>query len=118
MIKKEMTTLLGSGLSGIGAIKLAIKKNIPISSGLGGGSSNAAAVIYGLNHMLNLNLSINEMISFSQKLGSDIAFFYTGGTCLVSGQGDKIEKLNKLIIDNFNLLYVPVNLKNKTSNMY
>ena len=110
LIKKEMQIK--------NSFSVDIKKNIPISSGLGGGSSNAAAVIYGLNHMLNLNLSINEMISFSQKIGSDIAFFYTGGTCLVSGLGDKIEKLNKLIIDNFNLLYVPINLKNKTANMY
>ena len=95
-----------------------IKKNIPISSGLGGGSSNAAAVIYGLNNMLNLNLSIEEMISLSQKIGSDIAFFYTGGTCLVSGIGEKIEKLNRILIDNFNLFYVPINLKNKTKHMY
>ena len=95
-----------------------ITKNIPISSGLGGGSSNAAAIIYGLNNMLSLNLSIDEMVSLSRKIGSDIAFFYTGGTCLVSGLGDKVEKLNNLIVDNFNLLYVPNSMKNKTKEMY
>ena len=100
------------------SFSVGIKKNIPISSGLGGGSSNAAAVIYGLNEMLALNLSINEMISLSQKLGSDIAFFYTGGTCLVSGIGEKIEKLNSILIDHFNLFHVPINLKNKTRHMY
>jgi 4-diphosphocytidyl-2-C-methyl-D-erythritol kinase len=100
------------------SFSVGIKKNIPISSGLGGGSSNAAAVIYGLNKMLDLNLSINEMISLSQKIGSDIAFFFTGGTCLVSGFGEKIEKLNNILIDNFNLFYIPINLKNKTRHMY
>ena len=95
-----------------------IKKNIPISSGLGGGSSNAAAIIYGLNNMLSLNLSMEEMVSLSKKIGSDIAFFYTGGTCLVSGFGDKVEKLNNLIVEDFNLFYLPINMKNKTKEMY
>ena len=95
-----------------------IKKNIPVSSGLGGGSSNAAAIIYGLNNMLNLKLSINEMVTLSKKIGSDIAFFYTGGTCFVSGLGNKVEKLNNILVDKFNLYYVPTNLKNKTRQMY
>ena len=95
-----------------------INKNIPLSSGLGGGSSNAAAIIYGLNKMLSLKLSTSDMISFSRNIGSDIPFFFIGGTCLVSGEGENIEKLNNIIIDNFNLFSIPLFLKDKTKTMY
>ena len=76
--------------------KVNIHKNIPLSSGLGGGSSNAAAIIFALNRMMNLNLTISDMVSISKMLGSDIPFFFTGGTCYVTGVGEKVEKLNRI----------------------
>ena len=100
------------------SFEIKIKKNIPLSSGLGGGSSNAAAIIYGLNKMLNLKLSTSDMITLSKNIGSDIPFFFLGGTCLVSGQGENIKKLNNIIVDKFNLFSMPIILKNKTKTMY
>ena len=52
--------------------KVNIQKNIPLSSGLGGGSSNAAAIIFALNRMMNLNLTISDMVSISKMLVSKL----------------------------------------------
>jgi len=114
----KVLKLLKNELNINDSFKIKIKKNIPLSSGLGGGSSNAAAIIYGLNKMLNLKLSTSDMISLSKNIGSDIPFFFFGGTCLVSGQGENIKKLNNIIIDNLNLFSMPFILKNKTKTMY
>ena len=53
-------------------IKIEIKKNIPIGAGLGGGSSNAAAIIFGLNKILNLNFQKNKITEICAKIGSDV----------------------------------------------
>ena len=74
-----------------------IIKNIPISSGLGGGSSNAASVIANINNYMGINLSNKELMSFVSKFGSDIPFFIEGGTCLVSGKGEVVNKLTNCI---------------------
>ena len=100
------------------SFKVNIYKNIPVSSGLGGGSSNAAAMIYGLNKMMNLNLDISDMVSLSKKLGSDVPFFFFGGTCHVSGFGENIEKLNNIFIDELNLNTINLKINDKTKKMY
>jgi 4-diphosphocytidyl-2-C-methyl-D-erythritol kinase len=56
-------------------IKIDIRKNIPLASGLGGGSSNAACVLLGLIEMLKLNIGKNDLISMARQLGSDVPFF-------------------------------------------
>lgn len=74
-------------------IKITIKKNIPLRSGLGGGSSNAAAVLKGLNILYNLGLDHDRLRLFGEKLGMDVPFFIEGGTALGTHFGEKIEKL-------------------------
>ncbi|CDF57232.1 4-(cytidine 5'-diphospho)-2-C-methyl-D-erythritol kinase [Thermobrachium celere] len=74
--------------------KIEIEKNIPVAAGLAGGSTNAAAVIKGLNDMYSLNLSIDQMKEIGLKLGADVPFFFEGGTCLAEGIGEKLTKLN------------------------
>lgn len=72
-------------------------KNIPVSAGLGGGSSNAASVIMGLNRLWGLKLSQEKMVKFAKKIGSDVPFFiYDCSFAYGTGRGDKIRPLNAL----------------------
>ncbi len=73
-------------------ISIEIKKNIPMEAGLGGGSSNAAAVLVGLNKMWELKLKEKELIELAAQIGSDVPFFIIGGRCLCKGRGEKMEK--------------------------
>jgi 4-diphosphocytidyl-2-C-methyl-D-erythritol kinase len=73
-----------------------INKRIPLTSGLGGDSSDAAAILRGLNKLWELGLSLEELVSLASKLGSDVPFFLFGGTALVEGRGEKITKLPPL----------------------
>lgn len=72
---------------------ISIKKNIPISSGLGGASSDAAAVLKGLNKLWNLKLSQKKLLQLAAKLGKDVPFFIIGGTALGTNYGEKITPL-------------------------
>ena len=77
-------------------VKIYIEKNIPFGAGLGGGSSNAAAVILYLNHILKLNLSDEQKINISSKIGSDVPFFIFGGTLQCQGRGELIKVIDQL----------------------
>lgn len=71
-----------------------IKKNIPISAGLGGGSSNAAAVLLGANRFFKLGLGKGELASLAKALGADVPFFLEDLSFAVGrGRGDKISPL-------------------------
>ncbi len=67
-----------------------IDKKIPIGAGLGGGSSNAASVMMGINKLAKLNLSKASLIKSSIKLGADIPFFINGTNAWVEGIGDRL----------------------------
>lgn len=56
-------------------VKIEIEKNIPVGAGLGGGSSNAASVLLGMNKLFDLRLKRKTLISYANRLGSDVAFF-------------------------------------------
>jgi 4-diphosphocytidyl-2-C-methyl-D-erythritol kinase len=70
-----------------------IDKQIPLAAGLGGDSSDAAAVIRGLNILWGLNLSLRELIQIAARLGSDVPLFLYGGTVLAEGRGEKLTPL-------------------------
>lgn len=72
------------------SVKINIEKNIPISAGLGGGSSNAASFMNALNEIFALNLSKENLQNLSLKFGSDIAFFFENSAAIVKGRGEKI----------------------------
>lgn len=74
-----------------------INKTIPSEAGLAGGSSNCAAVIRGLNTLWNLNITDDEMSEIGLKIGADVPFCLTGGTCLTEGIGEKLTKLNDFV---------------------
>ncbi len=73
-----------------------INKRIPLMSGLGGDSSDAAAILRGLNKLWGLSLSPGELLELAARLGSDVAFFLYGGTALVSGRGEVVTPLPPL----------------------
>ncbi len=74
-------------------VALHIEKRIPLLSGLGGDSSDAATVIRGLMQLWSLNLDNDTVIDIAGKLGSDVTFFLDGGTALGEGRGDQITPL-------------------------
>lgn len=71
-------------------VKIKLKKGIPWASGLGGGSSDAAATLLGLNKLWSLGLSYEQLSTIAAKVGSDVPFFIYGGSCLVKGRGNQI----------------------------
>ena len=71
-------------------IEIFIKKNIPVAAGMAGGSSNAAAVLVGLNELWKLCLSKDELRDLGLKLGADVPFCIEGGTALAEGIGEKL----------------------------
>lgn len=74
-------------------LKITIYKNIPVSAGLAGGSSDAAATIRALNKLFKLNMDFKEMINIGQKIGSDIPFCIYGKTAIAEGRGEIITPL-------------------------
>ena len=87
--------------------KIELEKNIPISAGLGGGSSNGATTIKGLSELWGLDISIKEMHDIAKQFGSDINFFLEGFMALGKGRGEIIEPIvnqNDFYIDNILLV--------------
>lgn len=74
-------------------IKIHIKKNIPISAGLAGGSADGAAVLVLLNHMYDKKVYLNDLLKMGEKIGADIPFCILGGTARATGKGTEIKKI-------------------------
>ena len=74
-------------------LNISLTKNIPLGSGLGGGSSNAAVTIHAINKLYDIKLSKDELILYAEGLGSDVPFFIDGGTAQVSGKGNTLVKI-------------------------
>jgi 4-diphosphocytidyl-2-C-methyl-D-erythritol kinase len=75
-------------------VMIHLKKNIPIGAGLGGGSSDAAAVLRGLNQMWKLNLKTRELRQLGAQIGSDVPFFIEGGSAYATGRGEILEQIS------------------------
>jgi len=72
-----------------------IIKNIPVAAGLAGGSSNAAAVLSGLNRLWQIGLKQAQLVNYAARLGSDVAFFlYNTSYALGTGRGELIKPLD------------------------
>lgn len=86
--------------SGAG-VDISIQKNIPIGAGLAGGSTDAAAVMLGLNRLYDLGMDNRSLLEAGAFIGSDVPFCITGGTALARGRGERLTPLaacNKLEI--------------------
>ncbi|HYR59952.1 MAG TPA: 4-(cytidine 5'-diphospho)-2-C-methyl-D-erythritol kinase [Nitrospiraceae bacterium] len=71
-------------------LDIELRKRIPMGAGLGGGSSDAAATIIGLNHLLRLEWSPTQMADVGQLLGSDVPFFLFAPSAFVAGRGETV----------------------------
>lgn len=78
----------------ISGADIKLQKNIPIGAGLGGGSSDAAAVLRGLNILYDLHITDDELQDLGSRLGSDVPFFIRGGSAHVSGRGEVIRSVD------------------------
>jgi 4-diphosphocytidyl-2-C-methyl-D-erythritol kinase len=76
--------------------RIAVAKSIPAGKGLGGGSSNAAAALTGLNLLWGLGLGREDLSRLGERLGADVPYFLKGGLCLGEGRGDRLTPLPDL----------------------
>jgi 4-diphosphocytidyl-2-C-methyl-D-erythritol kinase len=94
---------------------IAIKKNIPVSAGMGGGSTDAAATLRGLNKLWKLGLTLDELTVIAAEIGSDVPFLVRGGTSLVQGRGEDVTPIAAAQIPKFLILTPDVDLQNPTA---
>ncbi len=76
-----------------GGAEIVIEKHIPLASGMGGGSADAAAVIVALNKIYKTNLTDEQLCKIGLSVGADVPFCIVGGTARVEGIGEKMTKL-------------------------
>ncbi|WP_457626475.1 4-(cytidine 5'-diphospho)-2-C-methyl-D-erythritol kinase [Persephonella sp.] len=93
-----------------------IEKNIPVGAGLGGGSSNAAAVLKFTNEYYKFPLSEEELFEMASQIGADVPFFLKGGLALGKGIGEKLRFLEKSFNEEIFIIYP--NIQIKTSEIY
>ncbi len=101
--------------SRFGGARIHIEKRIPLAAGLGGGSSNAAAVLLALNRIYGKPFSDERLIKIALSLGSDVPLFLKGGTMLVDGVGEKLSPIKPL---SCGIVIIKDGIKSSTGEMY
>jgi 4-diphosphocytidyl-2-C-methyl-D-erythritol kinase len=89
LVYRAATVVLARAQQSIG-LDIKLRKRIPMGAGLGGGSSDAAATIIGLSHLLQLEWSPTQMADVGQLLGSDVPFFLFAPSAFVAGRGETV----------------------------
>jgi len=79
------------GARGSLPVQMKLEKRIPVGGGLGGGSSNAAAMLRALNDLFDLGLSREDLADVGREIGSDVPFLVHGGSGIVEGVGEQLE---------------------------
>ncbi|MGF1487919.1 MAG: 4-(cytidine 5'-diphospho)-2-C-methyl-D-erythritol kinase [Prochloraceae cyanobacterium] len=93
---KLMSEEFSDAFAKYGGVEITIDKKIPIAAGLAGGSTDAAAVLVGINQMWALGLTQPELQVLAAKIGSDIPFCISGGTAIATGRGEKLDPIPDL----------------------
>lgn len=109
LIKKEFNINKG--------LEIYIEKHIPIAAGLAGGSSNAAAILVGLNKLWDLNITEEELQNLGLRLGSDVPFCISGRPALAQNIGEKLTYI-KGLPDETNIVVCKPNLFVSTKEVY
>lgn len=109
---EQVCEFVGKSLS----VRITLWKNIPAGTGLGSGSSDAAATLLGLNRFLNLNLPEEAIFDMACRLGSDVPFFLNGPTAFCTGRGEKIKKIADF--PDFRALLLIPNISVSTKRVY
>ena len=98
-----------SNLYDIEGMDIFLDKKIPIGSGLGGGSSNAAVTLLALNDIFQLDISKESLMRISEDIGADVPFFINGEAAYIGGKGEIINKISMqkkyfvLVLSNLNI---------------
>lgn len=92
---------------GIPPVRIHLEKNIPMGSGLGGGSSNGAFTLKALNDLFNLKLNTEQLKAFASRLGSDCTFFIENSPAFAKGRGEMLEKISLSMTGLYLLIVVP-----------
>lgn len=96
-----------------GGVSIQLKKVIPVAAGMAGGSSDAAAVLFGMNKMYGLKLSMQELMDRGVKLGADVPYCIMRGTALAEGIGEKLTKLPAMPKCHILIAKPPINVSTK-----
>jgi 4-diphosphocytidyl-2-C-methyl-D-erythritol kinase len=110
--------LLRERVGGGHGAKILCEKRIPVGSGLGGGSSDAAATLIALNQLWNAELDIDALTELAPQLGSDVPFFLHGGTAVATGTGTNVECLEDAPAHWVVLALAAGETPDKTASMY
>jgi len=114
----QAARMLGRAMRREFAVSIHVRKRIPVSAGLGGGSSDAAAVLRGLAALYGLEGWDREMVGVAADIGSDVAFFLRGGTSLCEGRGEKVTPLPDAPRTWLVVMAPPIVVADKTRRMY
>ncbi|MBO5940066.1 MAG: 4-(cytidine 5'-diphospho)-2-C-methyl-D-erythritol kinase [Kiritimatiellae bacterium] len=87
--------------------RIAIEKNIPSGAGLGGGSSDAAAVLNALNAIWKIDFPVERLCEIGAKIGSDIPALVLGGPVLMEGRGERVRKIDDCLLRELNESFLP-----------
>jgi len=101
-----------------GGARMRLTKSIPVAAGLGGGSSDAAAALRGLDRLWGLALPHERLVELAAEVGSDVPFFLYGGTALAEGRGERITPLPDAPRTAILVVVPPLSMSHKTQRMY
>ena len=101
-----------------GGARMRLTKIIPIAAGLGGGSSDAAAALRGLDRLWGLALPHEQLVELAAEVGSDVPFFLQGGTALAERRGERITPLPDAGRTAILVVVPPLSIPEKTRRMY
>jgi len=115
----KAVSLIQKTTGGTRGVTIEVEKRIPLVSGLGGDSSDAAATLQGLNKLWELDLSREKLLELAAQLGSDVPFFIRGGTALAEGRGEILTPLPPIPHCRVIVVLPPVpRLPGKTAQLY
>lgn len=92
-IAYQAAMLLKKDFPQLGGVELRIHKCIPVAAGMAGGSTNAAAVLFGMNKLFHLQLTMKQLMAYGLKLGADVPYCLMRGTALAEGIGEELTRL-------------------------
>jgi len=92
LVHRAATAFLATAQLGAG-VAIHLEKRVPLAAGLGGGSSNAASTLLGLNEMFGAPLTVAQLHTLAATLGSDVNFFLQPHPALATGRGEQVESL-------------------------
>ncbi len=110
--KKTLEQIIGAKLP----VKISLTKNTPISGGLGGGSSNCAACLKGINELYDLGIEERELLKIAASLGADVPFFLIGGAAIGEGIGDRLTPVD--LDSDYEIVLVNPGIPVDTGEMY